>query len=375
MSFYQRKEIKDIVAYFRVVANPDDEEALKRIINYPKRGIGDTSIKKIIDAARQYGVGVWTIISSPTTYVKIGTAVAKKIVEFHDMLQTFIDQRTKTDAFELGKIIIEGTGLSKEIFSDCSEGAKDRKDNIDEFISGMHDYVDTKREEGSVDEVYISNFLQEVALTTETDKDHSEGISADKVTLMTIHASKGLEFNTVFVVGMEENIFPSPRACNSPRGLEEERRLFYVAITRAERHCILSCSKSRYQYGNMMFNEPSRFLHEIDSAYMKVNGNFKRDRSYGKIDAYKTNKALFKPQRTCIHSTQVTNKRVTTYPVNDSSDIPATLAVGTKIEHQRFGCGTVVKVEGVGENEKATVEFTNVGVKTLLLKFARYKIL
>lgn len=379
MSFYQRKEIKDIVAYFRVVANPEDEEALKRIINYPKRGIGDASINKMIDAARQNGVGVWTIIGSPMTYVNISTTVAKKIVAFHDMIQTFIDQRTKADAFVLGKKIIEGTGLSKEIFSDYSDETKDRKDNVDEFVSGLHDYVDTKREEGNIDEVYISDFLQEVALTTDTDTDKGNDLSdvtlTDRVTLMTIHASKGLEFNTVFVVGMEENIFPSPRACNSSRGIEEERRLFYVAITRAEKHCILSCSKSRYQYGNMMFNEPSRFLHEIDSAYMKVNGNLKNNRCYGKNTYNNTESVHFNIQRNSLHPISITEKRMTTCQKKDSTNTSTTLKVGAKIEHQRFGCGTVMEVEGKGENEKATVEFTNVGIKTLLLKFARYKIL
>lgn len=389
VSFYQRKEIKDIIAYFRMVANPDDEEALKRIINYPKRGIGSTSVDKLISAARNSNVNLWTVVANPVVFAGgIGAAAAKRIVAFHDMMQCYIEEAHTTDAYILGKRIVEETGLSKEIFADGSDEAKDRKENVEEFISSLHDFVDSKREEDYGDEVYISNFLQEVALVTDTDKDGGqhdgtgeEGCLSDRVSLMTIHASKGLEFNTVFIVGVEENIFPSPRACEFPRELEEERRLFYVAITRAEKHCIISCAKSRYQYGNMLFNEPSRFLRELDSSLVDVSGGM-----IGRVD---TPEATFgnsynrrmphvpEPSRfrkvPSQNPFEITKTARTVATSTKLASIP-TLAVGATIEHQRFGVGTVVRVEGSGENEKATVNFENAGTKTLLLKFARYNI-
>lgn len=391
LSFYQRKEIKDIIAYFRMVANPDDEEALKRIINYPKRGIGVTSVDKLISAARNSNMNLWAVVGNPTVFADgIGATAAKRIVAFHDMMQLYMDEAHTTDVYILGKRIIEETGLSKEIFADGSDEAKDRKENVEEFISGLHDFVDSKREEDYGDEVYIANFLQEVALVTDADKDDdrqngvgTEETAADRVSLMTIHASKGLEFNTVFIVGVEENIFPSPRACDFPRDLEEERRLFYVAITRAEKHCIISCAKSRYQYGNMLFNEPSRFLRELDSNLVEVSGEM-ISRSENTATAYENSYSRRMPQTSDparfrkitspnpFGMTRVASQSAA--PTRQSRSAAPTLVVGTTIEHQRFGVGTVVKVEGTGENEKATVNFENVGMKTLLLKFARYKI-
>lgn len=391
VSFYQRKEIKDIIAYYRMVANPDDEEALKRIINYPKRGIGVASVDKLIGAARSRNVSLWSVVGNPTMFVEgLGAAAAKRIVAFHDMMQQYINEAHTSDAYILGKRIVEETGLSKEIFADGSDEAKDRKENVEEFISGLHDFVDSKREEDYGEEVYISNFLQEVALVTDADKDDerqdgtsSEGQAGDRVSLMTIHASKGLEFNAVFIVGVEENIFPSPRACEFPRDLEEERRLFYVAITRAEKHCIISCAKSRYQYGNMLFNEPSRFLRELDSSIVDINGGSIGNvdgagaiggKSYSRRMPTVSNLPRFRQIETSATSGMTRwESRGSTLASSKQSAAP-TLAVGTVIEHQRFGIGTVVNVEGIGENEKATVDFENAGTKTLLLKFARYKI-
>lgn len=397
VSFYQRKEIKDIIAYFRLVANPDDEEALKRIINYPKRGIGATSVDRLISAARSHNVNLWTVIDNPTFYAdSLSSASAKKIVAFHDMMQQYIDENRTTDAYILGKRIIEETGLSKEIFADGSEEANERKENVEEFLSSLHDFVDSKREDDYSDEVYISNFLQEVALVTDADNDDKQdyvdgtAINKDCVSLMTIHASKGLEFNTVFIVGVEENIFPSPRACDFPRELEEERRLFYVAITRAEKHCFISCAKSRYQYGNMLFNQPSRFLRELDSRFVDVNGKLSTDRSEFENNMFGNPRNQAAPHvqnPSCFQNMSrlrqvgvagVTGARIHV-PSNKSTqsrrtDAKPTLAVGVKIEHQRFGVGTVVGVEGTGENEKATVDFENTGKKTLLLKFARYTV-
>ena len=392
-SFYQRKEIKDIIAYLRIVANPDDEEALKRIINYQKRGIGSTSVDKLINAAHAHGVGLWTVVKNPSMYIdNISNAAQNKILVFHRLIQQYIDLSGTTDVYVLGKRIIEETGLSNEIFMDNDDDAKDRKENVEEFISGLHDFVDTKREQDYADEVYVTNFLQEIALETDTGTNGSENgddNSADNVVLMTIHASKGLEFNTVFIVGVEENIFPSPRSCDFPQQLEEERRLFYVAITRAEKHCLISCAKSRYQYGNMQFNEPSRFLREIDSSLLNVNGRLYSGRQheicksgsnwpdglsgspYNRKQIGRFGTSIPDPTRyRKLPSTQ-DKKQVSA----GSNLVAGSLAAGTMIEHQRFGIGKIVRTEGHGENEKATVDFENAGTKTLLLKFARFKII
>ena len=415
MSFYQRKEIKDIIAYFRLVANPNDEEALKRIINYPKRGIGATSVDKLIAAARHYDKSLWTVVSSPTTFApEVSAAAARRIVAFHDMMQIYIDQRKQIDAYALGRQIIEQTGLAAEIFAGGDDDALDRRENVEEFISGLHDFVDSKREEDHADEVYIDRFLQEVALVTDADRDADKDENS-LVSLMTIHASKGLEFDTVFVVGVEENLFPSLRACEFPRELEEERRLFYVAITRAEKRCLLSCAKSRYQYGNMQFNEPSRFLREIDPQWMNVNGRLASNRSrfggnesgsrpfgdndfsrtpFGETNSirnrYEDNRVGFERSGRRVvpespipdlarfrrlggqRNTPVASEVAKANPSIGSSK-PG-ISVGARIEHQRFGLGRVISVEGKGENEKATVEFDNAGVKTLLLKFARFNV-
>lgn len=277
MSFYQHKEIKDVIAYFRLVANPNDEEALKRVINYPKRGIGDTTISKLIAASRACNVSLWDVVGNPSMYnAGVSAGTEKKVLGFYYLIDEFIRDNRTVDAYGLGKEILEKSGLKFELAADKSIEGAERQENIEEFMSGLHDFVDTKREEGYEDEVYIANFLQEVALLTDSDEENdndNDASSNERVSLMTIHASKGLEFNSVFVVGLEENIFPSPRACSSVRELEEERRLLYVAITRAEQRCFLSCAKSRYQYGSMMFNEPSRFLKEIDKQYLVVEGN------------------------------------------------------------------------------------------------------
>ena len=404
MSFYQRKEIKDIIAYFRMVANPDDEEALKRIINYPKRGIGNTTVDKLIASARSYGVGLWSVVNNPTAYVAgIGPAVARKVVAFHDMIDQYIELATTTDAYVLGKRIIEETGLAKAIMADGEDDANERIDNVEEFVSGLRDFVDTKLEEGYTNEIFISNFLQEVALMSDADKDDDDTDNAgNRVTLMTIHASKGLEFKAVFIVGVEENIFPSPRSCEFPMQLEEERRLFYVAITRAEQFCFISCAKSRYQYGTMMFNEPSRFLREINSDYMLVNGRLGSNRIDDGSNRYSGSFGDERQTSSNVKSSSFGNRQMSgnsrptsnsnrpmptiSYgsfrKINSSAPKPSTsskpsnptLAIGTVIEHMRFGIGTVASVEGSGENEKAMVNFENAGTKTLLLKFAKYKI-
>lgn len=406
MSFYQHKEIKDVIAYFRLVANPNDEEALKRVINYPKRGIGDTTISKLIAASRACNVSLWDVVGNPSMYnAGVSAGTEKKVLGFYYLIDEFIRDNRTVDAYALGKEILEKSGLKFELAADKSMEGAERQENIEEFMSGLHDFVDTKREEGYEDEVYIANFLQEVALLTDSDEDNDndeEASSNERVSLMTIHASKGLEFNSVFVVGLEENIFPSPRACSSIRELEEERRLLYVAITRAEQRCFLSCAKSRYQYGSMMFNEPSRFLKEIDKQYLVVEGNVAGFKSPGSQSQPFTSRPQSQsfpsrpqsqsyreaPQRNPFQSTVPSGfRRVPTAPQRFQTSASAqrtqasassqrqTIHTGARVEHQRFGLGTVVAVEGVGENEKATIEFQNAGTKTLLMKFARLTVL
>lgn len=406
MSFYQHKEIKDVIAYFRLVANPNDEEALKRVINYPKRGIGDTTISKLIAASRACNVSLWDVVGNPSMYnAGVSAGTEKKVLGFYYLIDEFIRDNRTVDAYGLGKEILEKSGLKFELASDKTMEGAERQENIEEFMSGLHDFVDTKREEGYEDEVYIANFLQEVALLTDSDEendDDNDASSNERVSLMTIHASKGLEFNSVFVVGLEENIFPSPRSCSSVRELEEERRLLYVAITRAEQRCFLSCAKSRYQYGSMMFNEPSRFLKEIDKQYLAVEGNaagFKSQSSQPQSFQSRPQSQSFqsRPQSQPYRETLQRNPFQSTMPSGfrrvqpvsqrfqtsastqrmqaSASSQRQTIHAGARVEHQRFGLGTVVAVEGVGENEKAIIEFQNAGTKTLLMKFARLTVL
>ena len=390
MSFYQHKEIKDVIAYFRLVANPSDEEALRRVINYPKRGIGDTTVAKLVAASRACNVSLWTIIGNPSMYgAGVSAATEKKVLGFYSMIDEFVRDNDTVDAYALGKLILEKSGLKQELASDKSVEGAERQDNIEEFMSALHDFVDTKREEGYENEVFIANFLQEVALLTDSDEDNKNAdFTRDSVSLMTIHASKGLEFNTVFVVGLEENIFPSPRSSSSIRELEEERRLLYVAITRAEQRCFLSCAKSRYQYGNMMFNEPSRFLKEIDKQYIVIGGNAsgfqaqsqQRTQRSQHFETQQRNPFQSNASSGFHRLQNVASQRFqapTARQVAQShvSTQRQTISVGARVEHQRFGMGMVVAVEGVGENEKATIEFQNAGTKTLLMKFARLTIL
>lgn len=326
----------------------------------------------------------------------VSAGTEKKVLGFYYLIDEFIRDNRTVDAYSLGKEILEKSGLKFELASDKSIEGAERQENIEEFMSGLHDFVDTKREEGYEDEVYIANFLQEVALLTDSDEendDDNDASSNERVSLMTIHASKGLEFNSVFVVGLEENIFPSPRSCSSIRELEEERRLLYVAITRAEQRCFLSCAKSRYQYGSIMFNEPSRFLKEIDKQYLVVEGNvagFKSSERQPQPFLSRPQSQPYRetPQRNPFQSTMPSGFR-RVQPVSQRFQTSAsaqrmqasassqrqTIHAGARVEHQRFGLGTVVAVEGLGENEKATIEFQNAGTKTLLMKFARLTVL
>ena len=406
LSFYQRKEIKDIIAYFRLVANPDDEEAFKRIINYPARGIGAATVTKIADCAHQNQVSFWEVIGNVEHYgLNVNKGTQTKLENFRLLISSFIDRSHTLDVYELGDAIIRESRISEDIMSGKNADDLARQENLEEFLSGMQTFVAGRQEEGRMDEAYLTDYLQDVELLTDAD---SEGEKDEpRVSLMTIHAAKGLEFATVFVVGLEENIFPSPLAAVSVRELEEERRLLYVAITRAEKHCILTNAKNRFRYGKMEFDNPSRFIDEIDASLIEggeeapessFGGGYggrmpwDRDRSGYRRD-YQNSKPVasqfmadpkpgFKSVRAvnAVHrimgDTASSSSVVSSgSSVSNASSAVGSLSEGCRIEHQRFGIGTVLKIEGTGENTKATVEFQNAGTKQLLLKFAKFTIL
>ena len=419
LSFYQRKEIKDIIAYFRLVANPDDEEAFKRIINYPARGIGAATVTKIADCAHQNQVSFWEVIGNVEHYgLNVNKGTQTKLENFRLLISSFIDRSHTLDVYELGDAIIRESRISEDIMSGKNADDLARQENLEEFLSGMQTFVAGRQEEGRMDEAYLTDYLQDVALLTDAD---SEGEKDEpRVSLMTIHAAKGLEFATVFVVGLEENIFPSPLAAVSVRELEEERRLLYVAITRAEKHCILTNAKNRFRYGKMEFDNPSRFIDEIDASLIEggeetpessfgggrssFGGGYgseggyggrmpwDRDRSGYRRD-YQNSKPVasqfmadpkpgFKSVRAVNAVHRIMGDTASSLSValagssaSKASSAAGSLSEGCRIEHQRFGIGTVLKIEGTGENTKATVEFQNAGTKQLLLKFAKFTIL
>lgn len=418
LSFYQRKEIKDIIAYFRLVANPDDEEAFKRIINYPARGIGATTVTKIADCAHQNQVSFWEVIGNIEHYgLNVNKGAQTKLENFRLLISSFIDRSHTLDVYELGDAIIRESRISEDIMSGKNADDLARQENLEEFLSGMQTFVAGRQEEGRMDEAYLTDYLQDVALLTDAD---SEGEKDEpRVSLMTIHAAKGLEFATVFVVGLEENIFPSPLAAVSVRELEEERRLLYVAITRAEKHCILTNAKNRFRYGKMEFDNPSRFIDEIDASLIEggeetpessfgggrssfggygSEGGYggrmpwDRDRSGYRRDyqnakpvasqfmadpkpGFKSVRAVNAVHRIMGDTASSSSVALAGSSASKASSAAGSLCEGCRIEHQRFGIGTVLKIEGTGENTKATVEFQNAGTKQLLLKFAKFTIL
>ena len=470
LSFYQRKEIKDIIAYFRLVANPDDEEAIRRIINYPARGIGATTVLKIADCAHQNQVSFWEVIGAPERYgLAVNKGTMNKLETFRLLISSFIERAQTTDVYELGDAIIKESGISQDIMSGKDADDLARQENLEEFLSGMSAFVEERREEGRFDELFLQDYLQDVALLTDADSDGDK--DEPRVSLMTVHAAKGLEFPTVFVVGLEENIFPSPLSAASLRELEEERRLLYVAITRAEKHCILTNAKNRWRYGKMEFDNPSRFIDEIDgklidsqdeaggslfgsmsesrlgsrsgsrfgsradsmsdqpewaraqrprrpwedaeqprysSRYQNskpVASQFVADpkpslfddepetsRTSGRSSVsgrsslsegnFKSVRALNAAKRYMeTHSSHPASRGTGSSVASVSSSAASSagssscgLQEGMKIEHQRFGRGTVLKIEGTGENTKATVEFVHSGTKQLLLKYAKFTV-
>ena len=396
LSFYQRKEIKDVIAYFRLVANPDDEEAFKRIVNYPARGIGNTTLDKIVQTATTYGVSLWQVIAQPALFpLDVSKGTMTRLEAFKALVQGWRDRVVTEDAYTLGHDIIMTSGISRDIYSGRNPEDISRQENLEEFLGGMQDFVESRREEDMGEQVGLTDFLQEVALLTDLDSDagdeRQDGTDAsnknDKVVLMTIHSAKGLEFPTVFVVGLEENIFPSPMCTNSMRELEEERRLLYVAITRAEKHCILTCAQNRFRYGRMEYDTPSRFIKDIDPSLIRVEsekggGESSYTRGYGQTTSrgsqWMQNPRPVATQFKADPMPRSVAPRKPEPPVNPfvgkASTQTTGLHEGSVIEHQRFGIGTVVKLEGVGENQKATVAFKNAGTKQLLLKYARYTV-
>ena len=371
LSFYQRKEIKDIIAYYRVVANPDDEEAIKRIINYPTRGIGNTTLSKIVEKATEKGISIWKVLNnSEACGLDISKATHTKLRNFCTMLERWMQRSFNEDAYSLGRDIIQESGMSKDIFAGKEPEDIARQENVEEFLSGLSDFVEDRKEEDMGDHVSLTDFLQEVSLMTDLDSDGDS--DEPKVVLMTIHAAKGLEFKTVFVVGLEENIFPSPMCSDSMRGLEEERRLLYVAITRAEKHCFLTCAQNRFRYGRMEFDTPSRFIRDIDPRFLQIEGEKSSlPQIQPRIQPRSTPQPSQPPFSTVSLSSSPLNPAPQSSPApSSSSDSP--LQPGDRIEHTRFGVGEVIKMEGSGENCKATVVFRNSGTKQLLLKFARY---
>lgn len=406
LSFYQRKEIKDIIAYFRLVANPDDEEAFKRIINYPARGIGATTVMKIADCAHQNQASFWEVIGNVEHYgLNVNKGTQTKLENFRLLISSFIDRSHTLDVYELGDAIIRESRISEDIMSGKNADDLARQENLEEFLSGMQTFVAGRQEEGRMDEAYLTDYLQDVALLTDAD---SEGEKDEpRVSLMTVHAAKGLEFATVFVVGLEENIFPSPLAAVSVRELEEERRLLYVAITRAEKHCILTNAKNRFRYGKMEFDNPSRFIDEIDASLIEggeetpessFGGGYggrmpwDRDRSGYRRDyqnskpvasqfmadpkpGFKSVRAVNAVHRIMGDTASSSSVALAGSSASKASSAAGSLSEGCRIEHQRFGIGKVLKIEGTGENTKATVEFQNAGTKQLLLKFAKFTIL
>ncbi len=408
LSFYQRKEIKDVIAYFRLAVNPNDEESFKRVINYPARGIGQTTVTKILSAATEHEVSLWTVINSPEQYeLGVNKGTLMKIAAFREMISSFIENAQKMPANQVGTMIVKQSGIIADIYQDTTPENLSRQENVEELVNGMQDFCDMRMEEGN-ENISLSDYLSEVSLMSDVDSD--KGDDGHKITLMTIHSAKGLEFCTVFVVGLEEGLFPSDMVSGNPREMEEERRLFYVAITRAKTHCYLSYAQCRFRYGQMEFSAPSRFLKDIDPKYLdRQQSMFSTRRSMDdEVELpWQRKRSLFgerqetpRPFRPTVPSakpfpsaspffsarpvpsTGTTTARplssvsqTTSFPQGTSSHAGGGLKEGAYILHNRFGRGKVLKVEGTGDNTKATVQFENVGTKQLLLKFAKFEVI
>ena len=390
LSFYQRKEIKDVIAYFRMSVNPNDEEAFKRIINYPARGIGQTTVGKMLSAAMENGVSLWTVLCNPSEYsLDVNSGTASKLSAFKNILESFMADASTLDAQQLSERIVNETGIMRELQADTTIEGIGRKENVEELLANIAQFCLDRKEEGN-DKRFMTDYLSEVSLMTDQDNETEEDL--EKVTLMTVHAAKGLEFDAVFIVGLEENLFPSDMSGDSEREIEEERRLFYVAMTRARKYLTLLFATTRFKYGNVDFCTPSRFLKDIDSKYLSMAS---KAAPLGTVP-FGTVSSSFMPRKDFTRKTvpngtvpngtafeakpirkpweQGKFQKVTENMLKDTAPSQG-LKVGNVIEHERFGLGTVLSVEGTGGDTKAVIKFLNMGEKTLLLKFARYKIL
>ncbi|MCK5776416.1 MAG: exodeoxyribonuclease V subunit gamma, partial [Bacteroidales bacterium] len=390
LSFYSRKEIKDLLAYYRLVINPNDEEALMRVINYPKRGIGKTSIEKLQVLAHQNKLSLWGLIEQIHQVNNFPKATAGKIAEFVTMVKSFMADLEKKNAFELADHIAKSSGIYRELSAarDDDEGIM-RFENVEELLSGLKEFSEEESDEVDADNSIrtLSEFMKDIALYTDADDKNKEESNA--VTLMTIHAAKGLEFPYVFIVGLEENLFPSMMALNSRADIEEERRLFYVAITRAEKRLFLSYAQSRYKWGNLQFSEPSRFISELNPEFIddlsgedlftqnkpKMQKDKPEDKKvWGKKRSFEVKPVSPTKKRDMLQAKNLKKVDANTESLKDTGD-SAKIQIGMEIFHERFGRGKVVEIEGTGQNRKATVFFKNVGDKQLLLRFAKLKVL
>lgn len=392
LSFYQRKEVKDVISYLRLIVNPHDEEAFKRVINYPSRGIGDTTVNKVISAATENNVSLWTVLNAPIDYaLPINSGTAKKLSDFREMIERFIQENARLSAEEMAAMVVKESGIVSTLFQDRSVEGISKQENLQELLKGIAEFCELRREEG-VEQVSLADFLSEISLLTDQDNDKDE--QANKVTMMTVHAAKGLEFRNVFVVGLEEELFPSSMSKDNPRAVEEERRLFYVAITRAEENCVLTYAKSRFRNGQSAMCSPSRFLKDIDVQFLELPADSSADTFAAARERFERPafsspfqqpRAVEKEEPSFISPVAQAQQRqrlrkvetATSSPVSSSapaSDLSG-LRVGAKVRHDRFGEGEVIAIEGDGGNAKATVAFTHFGQKQLLLKFARLTII
>ena len=371
LSFYQRKEIKDIIAYMRIISNPNDEEAFKRIINYPARGIGDTTLNKIIAAANLQNTSLWEVLSNPLDYnLNINNGTAKKLTGFKELIDGFREDNLTKNAHELGVDIIDKTGLQKEFYEERTPEGLSRVQNINELVNSLYTFTSNRMEEGNPN-VRIGDFLLEISLMTDQDMDKDE--NANRITMMTIHAAKGLEFKNIFVVGLEEDLFPSERSSDNPKEIEEERRLFYVAITRAEENAVLTYAKSRFINGQSMMRRPSRFIKDIDPSYLRMPNELTFE-STARPNSYPTRREV--PPTPSLYTNPRKLARIENEkPGASTHQSIGELSVGIAILHDRFGKGTVTELTGEKENAKATVEFESFGKKQLLLKFAKFTVI
>jgi DNA helicase-2/ATP-dependent DNA helicase PcrA len=371
LSFYQRKEVKDVIAYMRLIVNPNDEEAFKRVINYPARGIGNTTLSKIITAASMFGVSLWEIISHPLDYnLNINNGTTKRLEEFQSLISKFIEDNLTLNAHELGRNIIRGTGLMTELYSDKTPEGLSHIQNVEELDNSLSIFVSSRLEEGR-QEVKLGDFLSEISLMTDQDTDKNENLN--RITMMTIHSAKGLEFKNVFVVGLEENLFPSDMCANNPKEIEEERRLFYVAITRAEENAILTYAKNRFHNGESHSCRPSRFIKDIDTKYLRLTGKPAFERN-------DLGKPIFEfPNRQAEPTLYINPRKLSLMEEEKAKPVTrqsiGNLSVGQTIQHEHFGRGKVTELTGEKENAKATIEFESFGRKQLLLKFAKFEVI